>query len=141
MNVKLVMVVMAAVLSFSVSAYAAEKDSRDIVKEGFLGAGAGSVGALASGAKGKDVWKGALAGTAINTVGGALVDSLSGERVTSVNRVAQLPPQDAYSQGYQAGYSNGYQSGYVNGLRDGVRDSSGGYRPTGYDFPGPGQSR
>ena len=43
--------------------------ARDLLKEGLLGAGAGAVGGLASGAKGGDVWKGALAGAGVNIVG------------------------------------------------------------------------
>ena len=108
-------------------------DPKETLKDSLLGAGSGTVGAFASGAKAKDVWKGALAGTAVNVVGGAIVDGMSGERVTSVQRVQNMPGQDAYTQGYQAGYSNGFQAGYVQGLRDGVRDATGGYQ----NIPGP----
>lgn len=102
--------------------YAGQKTSADILKEGLLGAGAGTVGGLVSGAKGGDVWKGALAGAGVNIVGGALLDAISGEQVNSVDRVQQLNPQDAYSQGYQDGFNNGYKQGYTQGYKEGVKE-------------------
>ncbi len=106
-------------LSCSVS-FAASKDSRDILRQGLLGAGSGAVGGLASGAKGGDVWKGALAGAGVNIVGGALLDSLSGEKVDSVNNVQRMDPENAYQQGYQAGFHNGYKQGYTEGFKEGI---------------------
>jgi hypothetical protein len=134
MKTRMLFILAGCLLLSNVSLYAA-KDAKETLKDSFLGAGSGTVGAFASGAKAKDVWKGALAGTAVNVVGGALVDGMSGERVTSVERVQSLPGQDAYSQGYQAGYSNGFQAGYVQGLRDGVRDATGGYRDIQAPYP------
>ncbi|MFQ5952157.1 MAG: hypothetical protein ACE5JK_01970, partial [Candidatus Omnitrophota bacterium] len=75
-----------------------------------------------SGAKGRDVWKGALAGAGINIVGGALLDSISGETVQHETYVTQMQPRDAYSTGYEAGYYNGYKAGYAEGLRDGIKE-------------------
>ena len=97
--------------------YAAD---RGIVEEGLLGAGAGAVGGLASGAKGKNVWKGALAGAGVSVVGGALLDSASKEHVSTVDEVKSMPNnQDAFMNGYKEGYNNGYKQGYVEGLREG----------------------
>lgn len=103
---------------------AADSDStRNLLKEGLLGAGAGAVGGAASGAKGKDLWKGALAGAGVNVVGGALLDSLSGEKVENVKQVDASTSRDAYSGGYEEGYRNGYKAGYTEGYRDGANES------------------
>lgn len=111
-------------LSFLAQAYADEDDSRSLLKEGLLGAGAGAIGGAASGAKGGDLWKGALAGAGVNIVGGALLDSLSGEKVDNVSNVDSAAPRDAFSDGYQQGYANGYKAGYTDGYKDGVKESS-----------------
>ncbi|MGB2629867.1 MAG: hypothetical protein WBD24_05185 [Candidatus Omnitrophota bacterium] len=100
----------------------AQKSSADILRAGLLGAGAGALGGAASGAKGSDVWKGALAGVGVNIIGGALLDAISGESVQRENYVVQMRPQDAYSTGYQEGYYNGYKAGYAEGLRDGIKE-------------------
>ncbi|MDD4013155.1 MAG: hypothetical protein PHW14_03065 [Candidatus Omnitrophica bacterium] len=107
------------------TAFCQTSDSRDLLREGLLGAGAGAVGGAASGAKGSNVWKGALAGAGVNIVGGALLDSLSGEKVSSVEDVDSSTPRDAYGEGYQDGYNNGYKTGYTDGYKDGVRDAHG----------------
>ena len=112
-------------LSFLAQAHASEDDSRNLLKEGLLGAGAGAVGGAASGAKGGDLWKGALAGAGVNIVGGALLDSLSGEKVDNVKDVDASDPRDAFTDGYQQGYANGYKAGYTDGYKDGVKESSG----------------
>jgi hypothetical protein len=92
----------------------------DIVKQGLLGAGAGAVGGWASGAKSKNVWKGALAGAGVNVVGNALLDSSSKEHVSTVDEVKSMPnSQDAFMNGYKEGYNNGYKEGYVEGLKEG----------------------
>ncbi|MBU4376227.1 MAG: hypothetical protein KKD29_01965 [Candidatus Omnitrophica bacterium] len=92
----------------------------NVLKEGLLGAGAGAVGGWASGAKSKNVWKGALAGAGVNVVGNALLDSSSNEHVATTNEVQSMPNnQEAFSNGYKEGYNNGYKQGYVDGLKDG----------------------
>lgn len=133
MKIKITVLILAS-LTFLPALAHADSNSSDILKQGLLGAGSGSIGALASGAKGKDVWKGALAGSAVNVVGGALLDSASGEKVQQVQQVQSMPGQDAFTQGYQQGYNNGYQAGYVNGMRDGVRDATSGRY---HEVPGP----
>ena len=90
-------------LSFLAQAHAGEDDSRNLLKEGLLGAGSGAIGGAVSGAKGRDLWKGALAGAGVNIVGGALLDSLSGEKVDNVRHVDEASPRDAYADGYQQG--------------------------------------
>lgn len=92
----------------------------NVLKEGLLGAGAGAVGGWASGAKSKNVWKGALAGAGVNVIGGALLDSASGEHVSTTNEVQSMPNnQDAFANGYKEGYNNGYKQGYIDGMKDG----------------------
>jgi len=121
-NILLLSILGIFVLTCALSYAAGAKDSRDILKEGLLGAGSGAVGGLASGGKGKDIWKGALAGAGVNVIGGALLDSISGEHVEKASSVEKMDPNDAYSQGYKEGYSNGYKQGYTQGYKDGVKD-------------------
>ena len=108
-----------------VSYGARRKTSADILKEGLLGAGSGALGGLASGAKGGDVWKGALAGAGVTIVGGALLDSISGEPVDSVQHVQTMDPENAYGSGYKVGFNNGYKQGYTQGYKEGIKESMG----------------
>ncbi|MFH1799210.1 MAG: hypothetical protein ABH844_07745 [Candidatus Omnitrophota bacterium] len=103
---------------------AQQKSSSNLLKEGLLGAGAGAVGGAASGAKGGDVWKGALAGAGVNIIGGALLDSISGPKADESEKVetAGATPRTAYSDGYEAGYANGYKKGYSDGYKDGLKE-------------------
>ena len=111
------------VIAVSPVSYAAEKkSSSDILKEGVLGAGAGALGGLASGAKGGDLWKGALAGAGVTIVGGALLDAMSGEKVGSVQNVQSMDPQNAFSSGYKEGFNKGYKQGYTQGYKEGMRE-------------------
>lgn len=55
-------------------AQADEDNSRNILKQGLLGAGTGAIAASASGGK---AGKGALIGAGTNIIGGALLDSLT----------------------------------------------------------------
>ena len=94
-----------------------------LLRSGLLGAGAGAIGGAASGAKGDDIWKGALAGVGVNIIGGALLDAISGERVQQERTVQTMPTRDAYSQGYQDGYYNGYKAGYTEGYKEGIKEA------------------
>ena len=114
--------VLSLLVAFPLEEAMARSSSSDLLRQGLLGAGSGAVGGAASGAKGKDVWKGALAGAGVNIIGGALLDSMSGENVESVQAVDQTSPRDAYSSGYQDGYQNGYKAGYTEGYKDGLRE-------------------
>jgi len=115
-----IVIAVAAFLTLSVFAYAGS----DIFERGLLGAGSGAVGGLASGAKGKNVWKGALAGAGVTIVGGALMDNHSGEEVSKVNNINKLDSTDAYKQGYQDGFENGYKQGYTAGNKEGLREGT-----------------
>lgn len=119
-----IVALIAVFVATSLSYAARKKDSSDILREGLLGAGAGAVGGLASGAKGGDVWKGALAGVGVNIVGGALLDAISGEKVDSVSHVDSMNPQNAYAEGYKEGFHNGYKQGYTQGYKDGIREGT-----------------
>ena len=93
---------------------------KDILRQGILGAGAGLAGAAAGKGKG-GAWKGALAGAGVNVVGGALLDSMSGEHVSTTHEVNSMPSnQDAYGTGYKEGYNNGYKAGYAEGFKEGI---------------------
>jgi hypothetical protein len=82
--------------------YSQDDDSRNILKQGLLGAG---TGAIASGASGGNAGQGALIGAGTNVVGGALLDMLTGPSQSSQARYAPAPQQQYYDdQGGQAYY-------------------------------------
>jgi len=116
------LIVIAIMVALPLGQSFAAKTSSDLLREGLLGAGAGAVGGAASGAKGRDVWKGALAGAGVNIIGGMLLDSMSGQKVDDVKRVDNLSPRSAYSDGYEDGYAGGYKKGYTDGYKDGVKE-------------------
>lgn len=123
MKVVLCIIIIASFVMMPLEAGFAASNSSDLLRSGLLGAGAGAVGGAASGAKGRDVWKGALAGAGVNIIGGALLDSMSGEKVDDVKNVDSVSPRTAYSDGYEAGYSNGYKKGYTDGYKEGLKES------------------
>jgi len=116
-----VVIVVFAVSLIPADSFAA-KSSSDLLRQGLLGAGSGAVGGAASGAKGRDVWKGALAGAGVNIIGGALLDSMSGEKTADVKQVDSSTPRTAYSDGYEDGYRNGYKQGYTDGYKEGLKE-------------------
>jgi L-aminopeptidase/D-esterase-like protein len=78
------------------SCYAQDEDStRNILKQGLLGAG---TGAIAAGTSGGNAGKGALIGAGTNVIGGALLDALttpsSSSRSSSRRRSAPPPPPE-----------------------------------------------
>lgn len=109
-------IVVAVLLSYAIFASAAEDSSKKILKEGLLGA---ATGAIAAGASGGKAGKGALIGAGVNVVGGALLDTITGEQVGTVEQVSSMPSQDAFTQGYQQGYKQGYEQGYQQGYNAG----------------------
>ena len=73
-----------------------DDQTRNVLKQGLLGAG---VGAISSGASGGNAGQGALIGAGTNVIGGALLDAVttpSAPRRTAQRRVAAPPPQDEY---------------------------------------------
>ena len=87
---------------FAVSgAYCQDDDTtRNVLKQGLLGAG---TGAIASGASGGNAGKGALIGAGTGIIGGILLDAITSPPRSS--RRSSPPPQDDY---YDAGQGNEY---------------------------------
>lgn len=123
MRTKLAIVIIILITFMPFPESFAGDDSSDLLRQGLLGAGSGAIGGAASGAKGGDLWKGALAGAGVNILGGALLDSISGEKVSKTKQVDASQPRDAYSDGYQDGYSNGYKAGYAEGYKEGFQEA------------------
>jgi hypothetical protein len=120
-----------------------------MLKARLLGEGSGAVGEIASGVSSRNIWKGALAGLAINIKGGSLLDTIAGSSVPPENNnnyasqtdqktvtthhqpparnYAQLQyqthPQGNYSEGYQVGYYIGFKEGYLQSMGDALRDA------------------
>jgi len=117
-------------------------DSKAVLRQGLLGAGTGAVATAISGAKGDDIWKGALAGAGVNVVGGALFDVLTGEQTGAVSGVQRTVParhavepvrvrsvrtvqqESPFAQAYREGFENGYCQGYDQGYRDALANLS-----------------
>lgn len=80
-----------AILVFFVTniAYATDEDTRNILKQGLLGAG---VGAISSGASGGNAGTGALIGAGTGVIGGALLDALTAPPASS----RRSAPQQQY---------------------------------------------
>jgi len=70
--------------------YAAQNDSREILKQGLLGAGVGAISAEASGGK---AGTGALVGAGTSVLGNVLLDALTGPS-SSAPRRSSAPPQE-----------------------------------------------
>ena len=90
------MVLMIAVLficdSLSIVAYGQDDDNtRNVLKQGLLGAG---VGAISSSASGGNAGQGALIGAGTSVIGSALLDAITGPSSSSGSRRA--PPPDEY---------------------------------------------
>lgn len=79
------------------AAYCQDDDStRNILKQGLLGAG---TGAIASGASGGNAGKGALIGAGTNVIGGALLDMITTPSRPAPTRYAPAPQQYYDDQG------------------------------------------
>jgi hypothetical protein len=70
----IVMVLAVVIFVASTTVFCDEEDTRNILKQGLVGAGAG---ALAAGASGGDAGKGALIGAGTNVIGNALLDTIT----------------------------------------------------------------
>ncbi|MDP2912911.1 MAG: glycine zipper family protein [Candidatus Omnitrophota bacterium] len=85
-------IIMSMIIFLSIAAYAQDDDStRNILKEGLLGAG---TGAIASGASGGNAGQGALIGAGTGIIGGALLDAITAPPRSQ--RRAAPPPQEDY---------------------------------------------
>ena len=65
------------------AAFGIEEDTRNVLKQGLLGAG---TGAIASGVSGGNAGTGALIGAGTNVIGGALLDVITAPSASSANR-------------------------------------------------------
>ncbi|GEM_PF-420382 len=148
-RLSVILLVLAISMTLLSPCLAQENFSAAIIRSGLLGAGAGAIGGAASGAKGGDIWKGALVGAGVNIIGGALLDSITRKTTVQTRSYAAQPqayvvqtqpvtysqPQvystpvahnntnSAHSDAYQEGYYMGYKEGYAQGLKDGLRES------------------
>ena len=84
-----------AVSLLAAQAAADEDSSRNILKQGLLGAGVGAISASASGGK---AGKGALIGAGTNVIGGALLDTLTGPAQPQPQQVQYAQPAPVYVQ-------------------------------------------
>jgi hypothetical protein len=80
--------------SSAVSVYGQDDDNtRNVLKQGLLGAG---VGAISSSASGGNAGQGALIGAGTSVIGSALLDAITGPSSQSSSRRAAQPPDDYY---------------------------------------------
>ena len=106
MNFKKISSVLAAALFFfftANSAHSDEEGTRNVLKQGLLGAG---TGAIASGASGGNAGTGALIGAGTGVIGGALLDAITTPSSSSSSGRRSPPPQQAQyydDQGYDDG--------------------------------------
>jgi hypothetical protein len=93
-NLFAIFILAAAFLFIAGLSYAQDDDStRNILKQGLLGAG---TGAIAAGASGGDAGKGALIGAGTNVIGSALLDAMTtpSSSGTARRRRAAPPPEE-----------------------------------------------
>ena len=96
MNIKtrLLLIVIIALCLAAMPAYCQDDDNtRNILKQGLLGAG---TGAIASGMSGGNAGQGALIGAGTNVIGGALLDAITGPSSSSSYSRSSAPPQGYY---------------------------------------------
>jgi hypothetical protein len=105
---KMGMIVLIIAFALCTASCTQDEKANKVIKEGVLGAGAGAIGGLASGASAGDIWKGGLAGAGVAIVGGMIFDAMSGEKVGETKKVDKLTSQDAYKEGYSEGFKQGY---------------------------------
>jgi len=101
-------------------ALAAEDASKNILKQGILGAG---TGAIAAGASGGKAGQGALIGAGTGILGNILLDTLTGDnqsQPTQQQRERTTQTVDLYQEAYQEGYTDGFKDGYKEGLKAAV---------------------
>lgn len=87
-------------------AYSDEEGTRNVLKQGLLGAG---TGAIASGASGGNAGTGALIGAGTGVIGGALLDAVTAPPASSRSGRRSPPPQQAQYYDDQDNYDNGQE--------------------------------
>ena len=86
-----ILIVLISTLFLIASAYAQDDETRNVLKQGLLGA---ATGAVASGASGGKAGQGALIGAGTSIIGGALLDAIT--TPSPARRAAPPPPQGYY---------------------------------------------
>ena len=108
MNFKKICAVSAALFFFFVAnaVYSDEEGTRNVLKQGLLGAG---TGAIASGASGGNAGTGALIGAGTGVIGGALLDAVTAPPASSSrsNRRSAAPQAQRYND--QDNYDDGQE--------------------------------
>ena len=101
------------------TAYCQDDNTRNVLKQGLLGAG---TGAIASGMSGGKAGQGALIGAGTNVIGGALLDAISGPSSSSQSSYRSGPPQGYYDDQGQYYYEEPapQQSGTSQVLKQGL---------------------
>lgn len=79
--------------SLGAFAYAQDDNTKNVLKQGLLGAG---VGAISSSASGGNAGQGALIGAGTSVIGSALLDAITGPSTSSSSSRRSAPPQDDY---------------------------------------------
>lgn len=87
------LIVVVAVSVFAASVYADEESTRNVLKQGLLGAGTGAIAASASGGK---AGQGALIGAGTGVIGSALLDAVTEPSSSPRRRRAAPPSEDEY---------------------------------------------
>jgi hypothetical protein len=86
-------IALAVVSLLAIPSFAQDDDTRNILKQGLLGAG---TGAIASGASGGNAGQGALIGAGTNVIGGALLDAITTPSGSSGGSYRRGAPQQGY---------------------------------------------
>ena len=73
--------------------HAQDDNTKNVLKQGLLGAG---VGAISSSASGGNAGQGALIGAGTSVIGSALLDAITGPSTSSSSSRRSAPPQDDY---------------------------------------------
>lgn len=90
--ISLIIIALVCVAAAAAPAYCQDDNTRNVLKQGLLGAG---TGAIAAGASGGNAGQGALIGAGTNVIGGALLDAISGPSSSSSSS-RRSAPQDEY---------------------------------------------
>ena len=109
MNFKNIFGVFMAVLftfAAATAAYSIEENTKNVLKQGLLGAG---TGAIASGVSGGNAGTGALIGAGTNVVGGALLDAMTAPPASTGRSSRRSAPPQAQYYDDEEDYGNGQE--------------------------------
>lgn len=94
------------IISIAITAYSDEEGTRNVLKQGLLGAG---TGAIASGVSGGNAGTGALVGAGTGVIGGALLDAITTPSASSSPARRSAPPQQSQYYDDQDNPDNGQE--------------------------------